>query len=109
MDCRRASIAIICGWFAKKTRSRTIRNQRDSLVATALWAVLLNRHESGDGPQGRGYNSFWLLAQEMIRVGEDFRHAVGSQRIVVTADGSAAIDQDETRAVHGILVVVAVI
>lgn len=42
-----------------------------------------------------------LFAQEMVRVGEQFSNAVRRQRIIISADGSDAVDEHEARAVNG--------
>src|SRR5205085_9048182 len=74
MDCRRANIANICGWFARKARPRNIRSRKCDLLR--------------------------LLAEQMVRIGEQFGDAIRRKRIVVTTDRPAAIDQHKARAVN---------
>src|SRR4030095_7084807 len=45
--------------------------------------------------------SFWLLAQQMFRVCEQFRHRVGFRSVVIAADLAMSIYQYHPRAVHG--------
>ena len=80
-DCRRANIANICGWWPKRGRPRTACTR---CIQTRLDEQLLLR----------------LLAQQLARVGEQLRHGVRREDVVVAADRAAPIDQDGARRVH---------